>query len=134
MGVVDESVVVGVLLDDVVLVEEPVGLVDVVDELEDPLEDDEEDEELGLDPVGEVAEGLEAVPVVDVPPVVEDPLAGVEEDEVLEDVGGLAISPLWFSAVSTCCWTVATWEATAAGVPPAPNAGRASSCFRACSS
>jgi hypothetical protein len=67
--------------------------------------------------------------------VVEDvgePLAVVDVDP--EAVGGLASSPLLCSADWTSCCTVATWEATAAGVPPAPSAGSAFSCFRSLSS
>ena len=43
-------------------------------------------------------------------------------------------SPLLSSWVSICCWTEATSEATAAGVPLAPSADRASSFFRSASS
>jgi hypothetical protein len=129
--VVAESVVVGAL-DVVVVVVVVVGVVDV---LEDPLEEDED--ELGLDGAWLVVEELlVAVPVVGVPLEVEDPdpLDEVEDDGVLDDLGGFATRPLWFSAVSTSCCTVATSEPTAAGVPAAPRAGRAFSCLRSCSS
>jgi hypothetical protein len=43
-------------------------------------------------------------------------------------------SPLLFSCVSICCWTEATSEATAVGVPFAPSADNASSFFRSASS
>ena len=46
------------------------------------------------------------------------------------DGGGLARSPLLFSWVSISDCTLATWAATAAGVPPAPSAGKAFSRFR----
>jgi hypothetical protein len=137
--VVDGLVVVGVLDEGVLVDVVVVGVVDVSDgPLEDDgAEDDVDELELGLEVLLELELEvlLELVLVVEVPVVDEpDPLAGLDEDEVFEDLGGFATSPLWFRVVSTSCWTVATWEATTAGVPPAPRAGRAFSCFSACSS
>lgn len=63
----------------------------------------------------------------------DDPALEEFDDELLE-LGGFVSSPLWFSAVSTSCWTVATSEAIAEGVPLAPSAGSAFNCFKACSS
>lgn len=50
-------------------------------------------------------------------------------DPLLEE-GGLASRPLLASCVSISCWTPATSALTAAGVPPAPSADTAFSCFR----
>lgn len=54
----------------------------------------------------------------------------VELVEALFDAGGLASSPLACRAVSISCCTLPTSEVTALGVPPAPSAGNAFSCFR----
>src|ERR1700759_90553 len=126
-------VVVGVLDEVVLVVVVVVGVVVVSD---DPLEVDVDEPWLGLDELElELELPLGVLLVVEVVVVEDpDPLAGLEADEVFEDLGGFATSPLWFRVVSTSCWTVATWEATTLGVPPAPRAGRAFSCFRACSS
>lgn len=65
--------------------------------------------------------------------VVVDP--GVVDVDVLGlELGGFVSRPLLWSAVSISCCTVATCEATAAGVPPAPSEGSAFSCFRSFSS
>ena len=83
-----------------------------------------------VEPVVEVVVELEPVAVEFGEPPRED---GVVEDEVVVLVGvELATRPLWFSSDSTCCWTAATCEATAAGVPPAPSSGRAFSFCSAC--
>lgn len=136
VGVVDEGageVVVVAGLWDVVVVE-------VGEALEDPLLELEgaEPEELGVEDVelDELPGELLPLPVELLEP---DPDDCVDEDEdelplELEDLGGLATRPLWFSSVVTSCWTAATWAATAAGRAPAPRAGRAFSCLSACSS
>ena len=82
---------------------------------------------VGVDVVGVVGTvGVVVVPVpVDVVPVPSDPV-----DVVLDADGGFVSRPLLCSALSISCCTTATSEATAAGVPPAPSAGNAFSCFR----
>jgi hypothetical protein len=98
----------------------------------------------GEDAAGEVGDDDPALeedepvwPEAVVAPCALDPL--VDEGVVVGDVavaggvldgGGLARSPLLFSWLSISDCTLATWAATAAGVPPAPSAGKAFSCFR----
>src|SRR5205807_7139918 len=86
----------------------PVGVVEVVGE--DVVDVDEDVDVLG-------GAGV----VDDVPPALVD---------VELDAGGFVSSPLDCSALSISCCTVATWEATAAGVPLAPSEGSAFSCCR----
>lgn len=88
-----------------------------------------------------VVAGLVVLGVVDVDGagvVVEDvgePLAGVDVVDVEpEAAGGLVSSPLLCNALWISCWTVPTADATAAGVPPAPNEGSAFNRFRSLSS
>ena len=93
---------------------------------------------LGLVLVGVVPLGVVEpdAGVVDEEPEVDVFGAGVVVEEVvavldvLLELGGLATSPLDFSAESISCCTVPTSVAIAAGVPAAPSAGSAFSCLR----
>jgi hypothetical protein len=88
-----------------------------------------------------VVVGVVEVPVVGVVVVVGPVVVGVVVPAVVVGVvvvvvaavvvNGWAREPLDSSADSTCCCTAPTCAAIAAGVPPAPRAGRASSFFSA---
>jgi hypothetical protein len=88
------------------------------------------DPDVGVDEVGGE---LEEVDVVELP---------LDEDDdvvVLSDVEGLVLvevvsKPLLCSCVSISCCTVATAEATAAGVALDPSSGSSSSCLRSAAS
>jgi hypothetical protein len=98
---------------------------------------------VGDDPVVVVVVGdvVEPAGVVGVVAVVEVGVVGLSAGVVevgvavvVVAVGEFVVSPLSFSCVWICCWTLATSEAMAAGVPPAPSCGRALSSFKSASS
>lgn len=95
--------------------------------------EDEEPDPPDAEPPVDVPEGA-AFPLWPVEPVADEEPADDGLLVALLDFGEFATSPLAFSSVSIVCWTAATSEATAAGVPPAPRAGSAFSFFSACSS